>query len=224
MTSLPQRFSCAAAAIGGLLLFIATTAACAQSTDAPGAVQAPAAAESTPRTAIAIFAGGCFWCMEPPFDKLPGVISTTSGYTGGRVSNPTYEQVSAGGTGHAEAVQVKYDPARIGYAQLLEVFWRNIDPLAADRQFCDVGNQYRSAIFPIGAEQQRLAEVSKRALQDSGRFDRPIATQIVAASRFYRAERDHQDYYKRNPVRYKFYRFNCGRDQRLEELWGKPGA
>jgi peptide-methionine (S)-S-oxide reductase len=220
MTSLPRRFSCMVAAIGGLLLSIATTAY-AQSTDAPHAVQAPAAAESTPRTAIAIFAGGCFWCMEPPFDKLPGVISTTSGYTGGRVPNPTYDQVSAGGTGHAEAVQVKYDPARIGYAQLLEVFWRNIDPLAVDRQFCDVGDQYRSAIFPIGAEQQRLAEASKRALQDSGRFDRPIATQIVAASRFYRAERDHQDYYKKNPVRYKFYRFNCGRDQRLEELWGK---
>jgi peptide-methionine (S)-S-oxide reductase len=220
MTSLPRRFSRMVAAIGGLLLSIATTAY-AQSTDAPRAVQAPAAAESTPRTAIAIFAGGCFWCMEPPFDKLPGVISTTSGYTGGRVPNPTYDQVSAGGTGHAEAVQVKYDPARIGYAQLLEVFWRNIDPLAVDRQFCDVGDQYRSAIFPIGAEQQRLAEASKRALQDSGRFDRPIATQIVAASRFYRAERDHQDYYKKNPVRYKFYRFNCGRDQRLEELWGK---
>lgn len=222
MTSLPQRFSFAVAAIGGLLLFIAT-AACAQSTDATRPVHAPAA-ESTPRTAIAIFAGGCFWCMEPPFDKLPGVISTTSGYTGGRVSNPTYEQVSAGRTGHAEAVQVKYDPTRIGYAQLLEVFWRNIDPLAVDRQFCDVGDQYRSAIFPIGAEQQRLAEASKRALQDSGRFDRPIATQIVAASRFYRAERDHQDYYKRNPVRYKFYRFNCGRDQRLEELWGKSDS
>jgi peptide-methionine (S)-S-oxide reductase len=222
MTSLPQRFSCAVAAIGGLLLCIATTAAYAQSPDAPRAAQAPpAATESTPRTAIAIFAGGCFWCMEPPFDKLPGVISTTSGYTGGRVPNPTYEQVSAGRTGHAEAVQVKYDPTRIGYAQLLDVFWRNIDPLAVDRQFCDVGDQYRSAIFTVDAEQQRLAEASKRALQDSGRFDRPIATQIVAASRFYRAERDHQDYYRRNPVRYKFYRFNCGRDQRLEELWGK---
>lgn len=223
MTSLPQRFSCTVAAIGGLLLLVATTATYAQSADTTRAAQAPAGAEPAPGTAVAIFAGGCFWCMEPPFDKLPGVISTTSGYIGGRVSNPTYDQVSAGGTGHAEAVQVKYDPTRIGYAQLLEVFWRNIDPLAVDRQFCDVGDQYRSAIFPIGAEQQRLAEASKRALQDSGRFDRPIATQIVAASRFYRAERDHQDYYKRNPVRYKFYRFNCGRDQRLEELWGKSG-
>jgi peptide-methionine (S)-S-oxide reductase len=218
MTSVPQRVIC------GLLLLIATTATYAQSTNTPRAVQAPAAAESTPRTAIAIFAGGCFWCMEPPFDKLPGVISTTSGYTGGRVTNPTYDQVSAGGTGHAEAVQVKYDPTRIGYAQLLEVFWRNIDPLAVDRQFCDIGDQYRSAIFTVDAEQQRLAEASKRALQGSGRFNRPIATQIVAASRFYRAERDHQDYYKKNPVRYKFYRFNCGRDQRLEELWGRSDS
>jgi peptide-methionine (S)-S-oxide reductase len=223
MIPLSQRLPLAAAAIGSLLLLIATNSG-AQSTDATRAVQTPAAAKPTPRTAVAIFAGGCFWCMEPPFDKLPGVLSTTSGYTGGRVPNPTYEQVSAGGTGHAEAVQVTYDPTRIGYAQLLDVFWRNIDPLAVDRQFCDVGDQYRSAIFPIGAEQQRLAEASKRALQDSGRFDRPIATQIVAASRFYPAERYHQDYYKKNPVRYKFYRFNCGRDQQLEELWGKSDS
>jgi len=224
MISLPQRLSCAVAAIGGLLLLVTTTACIARPGDAPRPAPAPTAAEPAPRTAVAIFAGGCFWCMEPPFDKLSGVISTTSGYIGGRVPNPTYEQVSAGRTGHAEAVQVKYDPARIGYTRLLEVFWRNIDPLAVDRQFCDVGDQYRSAIFTLGAEQQRLAEASKRALQAAGRFDRPIATQIVAASRFYPAERYHQDYYKKNPVRYRFYRFNCGRDQRLEELWGKSGT
>jgi len=199
--------------IGGLLV-LATMADNVRSGPAE-----PAAVPSA-RTAVAIFAGGCFWCMEPPFDELPGVKSTTSGYVGGRVANPTYEQVSAGRTGHAEAVQVKYDPALISYSTLLEVFWRNIDPIAVDRQFCDVGDQYRSGIFTFGAEQQRLAEASKHELQASGRFNEPIATQIAAASRFYPAEDYHQDYYLRNPIRYKFYRFNCGRDQRLEQLWG----
>jgi len=172
------------------------------------------------QTATAIFAGGCFWCMEPPFDKLPGVKSTTSGYTGGHVDHPSYEQVSAGSTGHAEAVLVRYDPAVVSYSTLLNVFWRNIDPLAVNRQFCDAGNQYRSAIFANGAEQQRLAEASKRELQASGRFKQPIATQIVQATTFYPAEDYHQDYYLKNPIRYKFYRFNCGRDNRLEQLWG----
>jgi len=170
--------------------------------------------------AFAIFAGGCFWCMEPPFDKIKGVISTTSGYTGGHTTNPTYREVSAGGTGHAEAVQVVCDPAQVTYRQLLHVFWRNIDPLAKDRQFCDAGDQYRSAIFVRNDEERKLAEASKKELEDSGRFKQPIRTQIVQAAPFTAAEEYHQDYYLKNPARYKFYRWNCGRDQRLKELWG----
>ncbi len=177
--------------------------------------------EKPGETAVATFAGGCFWCMEQPFDDLPGVISTVSGYTGGKKANPTYDQVSAGGTGHTEAVQIRYDPARISYAKLLQVFWRNIDPLTANRQFCDGGSQYRSAIFYHDAEQRKLAEQSKAELEKSGRFDRPIVTQLAAASVYYPAEEYHQDYYKQNPLRYKFYRRSCGRDQRLEELWGE---
>jgi peptide-methionine (S)-S-oxide reductase len=211
---LRHQMSGGIAAIGGLLMLTMMIGAGAQTT------ARPPAAEPSAQTAVAIFAGGCFWCMEPPFDKLPGVKSTTSGYVGGRVANPTYEQVSAGRTGHAEAVLVRYDPSRVGYQTLLDVFWRNIDPLAIDRQFCDVGDQYRSAIFTTGAEQQRLAEASKRKLEASGRFRQPVATQIVAAPKFYPAEDYHQDYYRRNPVRYKFYRYNCGRDQRLEQVWG----
>jgi peptide-methionine (S)-S-oxide reductase len=171
------------------------------------------------RTAIATLAGGCFWCVEADFDKVDGVISTTSGYIGGRNVNPTYEQVSRGGTGHAEAVEIVYDPAKVSYQKLLDVFWHNIDPLAKDRQFCDHGDQYRSAIFYHGEEQRALAEASKAAVEK--RFKQPIQTAIVAAGPFYKAEEYHQDYYLKNPVRYKFYRFNCGRDARLEELWGK---
>jgi peptide-methionine (S)-S-oxide reductase len=170
---------------------------------------------------VATFAGGCFWCMEPPFDELPGVISTTSGYAGGRTKNPSYEQVSAGGTGHAEVVQVRYDPTKIGYAKLVEVFWRNVDPVTPNRQFCDGGSQYRSAIFYHDEEQRRVAEQTKQAHERSGRFDRQIVTEIAPAGEFYAAEDYHQDYYKKNPVRYKFYRYNCGRDARLEELWGQ---
>jgi peptide-methionine (S)-S-oxide reductase len=209
---LPRALATTAALLALIALPAATRTSNAQSTTKPSG-----------QTATAIFAGGCFWCMEPPFDKLPGVKSTTSGYTGGHVANPTYEQVSAGQTGHAEAVRVIYDPAQISYATLLKVFWRNVDPLAVNRQFCDVGDQYRSAIFTLGAEQLRQAEASKRELQASGRFKQPIATQIVAASTFYPAEKYHQDYYRKNPIRYKFYRFNCGRDQRLEQLWGAAG-
>lgn len=171
--------------------------------------------------ARATFAGGCFWCMEPPYDKLEGVVSTTSGYIGGRTPNPTYKAVSAGGTGHAEAVEIAYDPARISYEKLLEVFWRNIDPTVRNRQFCDVGDQYRSAIFFHDTEQKRLAEQSKAALARSKPFPQPIMTEIVPAGVFTPAEADHQDYYLKNPLRYKFYRHRCGRDQRLEELWGK---
>jgi len=176
------------------------------------------------KQAVATFAGGCFWCMEPPFDKLEGVISTTSGYTGGQKQDPSYEEVSSGGTGHAESVQVVYDPARITYEKLLETFWRNIDPVAVDRQFCDSGTQYRSAIFYHDEAQRRLAEESKKALEASGRFNQPIATQIVKASTFYPAEEYHHDYYKKNPVRYKIYRYGCGRDQRLQEIWGKAAG
>lgn len=178
------------------------------------------AATTASGTAVATFAGGCFWCMEPPYDERDGVISTTSGYTGGRKQNPTYEEVSTGTTGHTEAVQVVYDPNRISYARLLEVFWRNIDPLTANAQFCDHGPQYRSGIFYHDADQRRLADDSKRALEASGRIKGPIVTEIVAAGPFYPAEEYHQDYYKKNPIRYKFYRAGCGRDQRLAELWG----
>jgi peptide-methionine (S)-S-oxide reductase len=170
--------------------------------------------------AKATFAGGCFWCMESPFDQLPGVISTTSGYTGGSKLNPTYEEVSAGGTGHAEAVQVVYDPAKVSYTELLQVFWRNIDPTVKDRQFCDVGRQYRTAIFYYTEEQRRLAEESRAALEKTKSFPEPLVTEITAASEFYPAEDYHQDYYKKNPIRYKYYRYSCGRDERLEQLWG----
>lgn len=169
--------------------------------------------------ATAIFAGGCFWCMEPPFDKTEGVISTTSGYIGGTLDNPTYEQVSAGGTGHAEAVKIVYDPSKVTYDELLHLFWRNVDPLRKDAQFCDTGHQYRSAIFYLDDEQKKLAEESKQELEKSGRFSQPVVTEIAKAGPFYPAEKYHQDYYLKNPNRYAFYRWNCGRDQRLEQLW-----
>jgi peptide-methionine (S)-S-oxide reductase len=172
-----------------------------------------------PKYAKATFAGGCFWCMEPPFDKVPGVISTTSGYAGGQKKNPTYEEVSTGGTGHAESVQVLYDPAKVTYSKLLEVFWYNIDPFAKDRQFCDTGTQYRSVIFYNREEQKKLALQSKSKLQK--KFKEPIVTEIVPLKEFYPAEEYHQDFYKKNPVHYHAYRTGCGRDQRLEEIWGK---
>ena len=197
-------------AILALLVLSATLAA-------PAVAQSPA---EKPKQAVATFAGGCFWCTEADFDKVKGVISTTSGYTGGQVANPTYRQVSAGGTGHAEAVKVVYDPSQVTYEKLLQVFWHSIDPLAKDRQFCDSGDQYRSAIFVHGAEQRRAAEASKKAIEASGRFKQPVQTQIVDAGAFYDAEDYHQDYYLKNPTKYKFYRWNCGRDQRLQELWG----
>jgi peptide-methionine (S)-S-oxide reductase len=178
-----------------------------------------AAAADGPR-ATATFAGGCFWCMQPPFESLPGVVSTTVGYTGGTVDHPTYEQVSEGETGHAESIQVIYDPTKIEYTKLLDVFWHNVDPLTKDAQFCDHGRQYRTAIFVHDDEQQRLAEASKKALDESKRFDRPIVTEIVRASTFWPAEDYHQRYHEKNPIRYKFYRWNCGRDQRLQEVWG----
>jgi peptide methionine sulfoxide reductase msrA/msrB len=169
----------------------------------------------------ATFAGGCFWCMEPPFEKLKGVAAVISGYTGGRTENPTYEEVSSGRTGHAEAVEVQYDPAQITYAELLDVFWHNIDPTTRDRQFVDTGSQYRTAIYYHTEEQKRLAEESKKKYDASGRFGKPIVTEVVPAGKFYPAEEYHQDYYKKSAVRYKFYRFNSGRDQYLEKIWGK---
>jgi peptide-methionine (S)-S-oxide reductase len=172
------------------------------------------------KTAKAIFAGGCFWCVEADFDKVPGVISTTSGYIGGTVKNPTYQQVSGGSTGHAEAVEVVYDPSKVTYAKLLDTFWRNIDPLAKDKQFCDSGTEYRSAIFYLDEEQKKLAEETKKTVE--AKFaPKQVYTQIVKATEFYKAEDYHQDFYKKNEARYKFYRWNCGRDQRLEQLWGK---
>jgi peptide-methionine (S)-S-oxide reductase len=170
--------------------------------------------------AKATFAGGCFWCMEPPYDKLDGVISTTSGYTGGQKKNPTYEEVSSGRTGHAEAVEVVYDPKKINYEKLLDVFWHNIDPTVKDQQFCDVGSQYRTGIFYHDEEQKRLAEASKAAIEKSKPFKGAIVTEITRATEFYPAEDYHQDYYLKNPVRYKFYRNGCGRDNRLKQLWG----
>mgnify|MGYP005749000099 CR=1 FL=1 len=181
-----------------------------------GLAAAPARADE----AVAIFAGGCFWCMEPPYDKTEGVISTTSGYTGGHVPNPSYKDVSAGTTGHIEAVKIVYDPAKVSYEKLLHIFWRNIDPVRENAQFCDEGAQYRSAIFPQDEAQREAAEKSKADLEATGRFTRPIVTEILDAAPFYPAEEYHQDYYKKNPNRYAYYRWSCGRDARLKQVWG----
>ena len=189
----------------------------------PWSAQAQVKIVDAPATlAKATFAGGCFWCMEPPYDKLPGVASTTSGYMGGKTRNPTYEEVSSGGTGHAEVVQVIYDPKKVSYDKLLEVYWRNVDPTQRDGQFCDHGSQYRTAIFFHDDEQKRAAETSKAVLLKKKPFPGGIVTEITSATEFYPAEDYHQDYYRKNPVRYKFYRSGCGRDARLKELWGKP--
>ena len=172
------------------------------------------------KTAKAIFGGGCFWCVEADFDKVPGVISTTSGYINGKTKNPTYREVSAGGSGHNEVVEIVYDPAKVTYAKLLDVFWRNIDPLVKDRHFCDSGDMYRTGVYYLDDEQKKLAEETKKTVQ--AKFaPRTVHTEIVKADTFYKAEEYHQDYYKKNEARYNFYRWNCGRDQRLEQLWGK---
>ncbi|MGY4877508.1 peptide-methionine (S)-S-oxide reductase MsrA [Vreelandella aquamarina] len=187
-----------------------------------GALVVPTLAADETGSAEAIFAGGCFWCMEPPYDDQPGVEATISGYIGGELDNPSYEDITGGDTGHAEAVKINYQPDEISYEQLLEIFWRNIDPFAVDKQFCDVGSQYRSAIFYLNEEQRELAEASKAEME--ARFGREIATQVVPADTFWEAEEYHQDYYQKNPVRYKFYRFSCGRDNRLEEVWGEEAG
>lgn len=186
----------------------------------PEAPPAQAEQKADGHTASAIFAGGCFWCMEKPFDDLPGVKSTTSGYTGGKLADPSYEQVSSGNTGHVEAVRIEYDPGKVSYETLVDVFWRNIDPVDARGQFCDKGFQYTSAIFYGSEEEKKVAESSKEALEESGRLPAKIATRIVPAAEFYDAEEYHQDYYDKNPLRYRFYRHGCGRDARLEQLWG----
>lgn len=203
----PRRWLPALALVAGLSAGVAQTAP----------PTAPA------KAAIATFAGGCFWCVEEAFDKVPGVVSTVSGYTGGTVPNPTYEQVSGRkNTGHAEAVRVTYDPGKVTYRQLVDWFWHNIDPTQANGQFCDHGSPYRSAIFYHDDEQKKIAEASKKALEASGRLKQPIVTEITAAGPFYEAEGYHQDYYKKNPYRYRFYKYGCGRPQRLEQIWGKP--
>ncbi|WP_346837279.1 peptide-methionine (S)-S-oxide reductase MsrA [Microbulbifer sp. SAOS-129_SWC] len=184
-------------------------------------VAAPAA-DKAKNVRTAVFAGGCFWCMEPPFDRLDGVLATTSGYSGGHVKNPTYEQVSAGGTGHAEVVQVTYDANKVSYAKLLDVFWHNVDPLDAGGQFCDRGDQYQSIIFYATPEEKKLAEASKKKMAE--KLGKKIVTRIRPAAVFYPAEDYHQDFYRKNPVRYKFYRYRCGRDQRLQQLWGRASA
>ena len=212
--------------------FLATLAlgATALAVSASPFAQAPSAASGqkprdstaavTGAPAKATFAGGCFWCMEPPYDKLDGVISTTSGYIGGSKVNPTYEQVTTGTTGHTEAVEVVYDPSKVTYEKLLSVFWHNIDPTQKNAQFCDNGSQYRSGIFYHDAEQKRLAEASKAAIEKTKTFKGAIVTEISMATKFYPAEDYHQDYYIKNPARYKYYRNGCGRDARLKELWG----
>jgi peptide-methionine (S)-S-oxide reductase len=181
-----------------------------------GAGAAPA--QDRPKLASAVFAGGCFWCTESDFDKIPGVVSTTSGYSGGRSANPTYEQVSAGGTGHIEVVRIVYDPARVSYQKLLARFFRTIDPLDGGGQFCDRGSQYRSAIFVASPAQRRLAEATKA--RAAALLKKPVATQILPAAPFYAAETYHQDYYRKNPTKYKYYRWRCGREARLAKVWG----
>jgi peptide-methionine (S)-S-oxide reductase len=201
-----------------ITIFLALTAAAAVATGKDKGVGTMEKATGTMEKAT--FAGGCFWCMEAPFDTLPGVVSVTAGYVGGTVENPTYEQVSAGGTGHAEAVQIVFDPSRTAYGKLLEIFWHNVDPTVADRQFCDVGSQYRTGIFTHSEEQRLAAEKSKEELAKTKPFQGPIVTEITAAGRFYPAEEYHQHYYKKNPIRYTYYRTSCGRDRRLKQLWG----
>ncbi|MBK7676583.1 MAG: peptide-methionine (S)-S-oxide reductase MsrA [Candidatus Accumulibacter sp.] len=182
-------------------------------------IAGPAGAGKTPETRTAIFAGGCFWCSEADFEKLPGVIAVESGYTAGKTVNPTYEQVSAGSTGHTEAIRVSYDPKTVSYPQLLDHFWRSIDPTVKNRQFCDIGTQYRSGIYWQNEDERQAAEASRASLLASGKVPR-VETEIAAASAFYPAEEYHQDYYKKNSVRYAYYRLSCGRDARLKQVWG----
>ncbi|MCZ6812776.1 MAG: peptide-methionine (S)-S-oxide reductase MsrA [Alphaproteobacteria bacterium] len=201
-----------ALAVLALSLAVAAAALAAQENVAPAV---PKGAD------IAIFAGGCFWCVEADFDGVPGVLGTVSGYTGGALKNPTYETVTAGGSGHREAVRIVFDPKLVSYAKLVEVFWRSVDPTDDGGQFCDRGESYKTAIFAKSPEHKRIAEASKERLQKSGVLKRPVVTPIEAAGAFYPAEGYHQDYYKKNPIRYNLYRYGCGRNARLKELWGR---
>lgn len=220
MTPKARIFSVVSVALITVLVVLLQSAP----TQPPAASPAVPAALSAVPTNKAVFAGGCFWCVESDFDKVAGVVSTTSGYTGGKTANPNYQEVSSNLTGHAEAVQVVFDPTKVSYAQLVEHFWRTIDPTTVDRQFCDAGSPYRSAIFAQDAEQLRIAQDSRLALEKSKPFAATIVTEVVRADTFYPAEEYHQDYYLKNPVRYKVYRTSCGRDARLTQLWGKDAA
>ena len=221
LTAATRRLIVVSLSVGASAVAMAQGAAPPTPTSPPAAAAPPGAPATTAR---AVFAGGCFWCVEADFDKVAGVISTTSGYTGGSVPNPSYEQVSAKRTGHAEAVEIVFDPKKVSYEQLVEHFWHTIDPTTKDRQFCDAGSPYRSAIYAQSAEQMKIAQASKAALEKARPFKAPIATEVETGSAFYPAEGYHQDYYLKNPVRYKYYRFNCGRDARLKELWGDKAA
>jgi peptide-methionine (S)-S-oxide reductase len=200
-------------------LLVALALLCALARGGTASAQDSAPKTSQGSVARTVLAGGCFWCMEDAFESVPGVVSVVSGYTGGRKPNPTYEEVSAGNTGHYEVVEITYDPSKVTYAQLLEHFWRNIDPTVDDRQFCDIGDQYRAAIFYGSPAERKLAEDSRRAIEQSKKFPK-VFTGIIAAAPFYVAEEYHQDYYRKNPIRYNFYKHSCGRAQRLKELWG----
>jgi peptide-methionine (S)-S-oxide reductase len=220
--SFPSSARCLLAA-----LVLAVLTACSPQKPALPVASAPVAPQAvvaTGPTAKAVFAGGCFWCVESDFDKVPGVLSTTSGYTGGKTENPSYQEVSSHTTGHAEAVEIVFDTSRVSYETLVEHFWRTIDPTTKDRQFCDVGSPYRTAIFAQDDAQMQIAKASRAALEKSKPFDAPIVTEVVKADTFYPAEEYHQDYYIKNPVRYSYYRNGCGRDARLKQLWGDAAA
>ncbi len=210
------------------LCVVALSAGCHQAGASSGSSQTPAPAPTATPAALpggeAIFAGGCFWCEETAFEGVPGVLAVISGYTGGSKKNPSYEEVSSGSTGHAESVRVLFDPAKINYARLLDIFWHNVDPTSEGGQFCDRGTQYRSAIFYLDDAQKKAAEDSKKAIDASKKLPGPIVTEITRAAQFYAAEEYHQDFYKKNPSRYQSYRSGCGRDRRLKELWGEPAT
>lgn len=201
------------------LLFSSILFSLSMATISSSALATDAELTKPEKTANAIFAGGCFWCLEADFEKLPGVIGAESGYTAGSKTNPSYEQVSAGGTGHTESVRVTYDPSKVSYAQLVDYFWHHIDPTEKDKQFCDSGNQYRSGIYWQNTNERKIAEASRDALLSSGKFKK-IHTEIIAATTFYPAEDYHQGYYKKNPIRYAYYRHGCGRDELVRQLWG----
>lgn len=222
----PQRAPVRGAWAGlALLIGLAAGSAALHAQTGGGSSAAATASPAAPTgSRKAIFAGGCFWCVESDFDKVPGVLSTTSGYIGGTVANPSYEQVSGKHTGHAEAVEVVFDPTKVSYAQLLNHFWRTIDPTTVDQQFCDVGSPYRTGIFAVDTAQLAEARASKAALEKTKPFKEPIVTEVTTAGPFYAAEGYHQDYYKKNPIRYQYYRTSCGRDARLKALWGSQAA